>query len=52
MNRESNVKRVLLLDNAAKTSREKALHESIQTAFESKAITWKTIQIGKEGKIQ
>jgi predicted Holliday junction resolvase-like endonuclease len=51
MNNEDLVKRVLLMDNKAETSREKALHQSIQETIDSKALTWKTVQIDKDGKI-
>lgn len=51
MNNEDTVKRVLLMDNAAGNAREKALHESIKETIETKALTWKTISIDKDGKI-
>jgi len=52
MNNEDLVKRILLLDNEAKTPREKALHESIKDTIQTGALTWKTIQIDKDGRIQ
>ena len=52
MNMDETVKRVLLLDELAKTAREKSLQESIKNTIETGALTWKTIQIMQDGTIE
>ncbi len=52
MNHKNLVKRILLMDKAHSNPREQALQESIQQTIDAGALTWKTIQISREGQVQ